>query len=102
MMTGSVPSAAGDEIARAGNLAVVPDEDPAAAEDALQLVVEDARVGVERGVDAVVLHERLVVDRRWRTRATTFRLLYHLARRRSGRQERHREIDEQYRASRPP
>ena len=53
----------GDEVARARDLAVVADEDPAAVEDPLQLVVEDARVGVERGVNAIVLHERLVVDR---------------------------------------
>src|SRR5437879_1036909 len=49
--------AAGDEIAGARDLALVADEDPAAVEDAFHLVVEDARVGVERRVDAVVLHE---------------------------------------------
>src|SRR6266545_1775924 len=62
----------GDEVARARDLAVVAHEDPATMEDPLQLAVEDARVGVERGVDAVVLHERLVVDRDDRRRGRHF------------------------------
>src|SRR5262249_36778671 len=56
--------AARDVVARSRNLAVVADEDPAAPEDALHLFFEDAWIGVERGVDAIVLHERLVVERR--------------------------------------
>jgi hypothetical protein len=51
-----------DEAAGARDLAVVADEDPAAMKDPLHLVGENARVGVERGVDAIVLHQRLVVD----------------------------------------
>ena len=53
---------AGDVVARARDLAGVADEDPPAVEDPLHLVGEDARVGVERRVDAIVLHQRLVVD----------------------------------------
>ena len=53
---------AGDEVARARNLAVVTDEHPAAREDPVHLVGEDAWIGVERDVDPVILHERLVVD----------------------------------------
>jgi hypothetical protein len=56
------PDATGDEVARARDLAVVADEDPAAAKDALHLVVEDLRIGVKRGVNAIVLHQPLVVD----------------------------------------
>ncbi len=41
-------------------------EDPSAPEDPLHLVGEDARVGVEGGVDAIVLHEGFVVDGGWR------------------------------------
>ena len=57
------PDATGDEVARARDLAVVADEDPSPAEDPLHLVVEDAWIGVERGVDAIVVHQRRVVDR---------------------------------------
>jgi hypothetical protein len=54
--------APGDEVAGPGDLAVVPHEHPAAVEDALHLLGEDAGVGVERGVDPIVLDQRFVVD----------------------------------------
>src|SRR5262245_4011762 len=53
--------ATGDEVAGVRDLATMTDEDPAPPEDPFHLVVEDARIGVERGMDAVVLTERLVV-----------------------------------------
>jgi hypothetical protein len=53
-----------DEIPRMRDLAVVADEDPSAIEDPLHLVLDDARVRVERGVDSVVADERLVIE--WR------------------------------------
>jgi hypothetical protein len=53
---------AGDEVARARDLALVGDEHPAAMEDPLHLVVEDARIVVEGGVHAVGPHQNLVVD----------------------------------------
>jgi len=53
-----------DEVARAWDLALVAHEHPAPVEDPFHLVVEDARIAIERGVDAVALHERRVVDAR--------------------------------------
>jgi hypothetical protein len=53
--------ASGDEVASARDLARVPDEDPATMEDALHLVRDDRRIGVERGVDPIVLDEGFVV-----------------------------------------
>ncbi len=49
-----------DEVAGVRNLARVADEHPAAMEDPLHLVGEDARVGVEGGVDAVVADQLVV------------------------------------------
>jgi len=48
-MTGSVPTDGGTK-SPGPDLAVVADEDPSPAEDPLHLVVEDARIGVERAV----------------------------------------------------
>lgn len=52
----------GHEIAGTGDLALVAHEHPAAMEDALHLVGEDAGVRVERGVDLIVLDQSFVVD----------------------------------------
>src|SRR5262249_31438973 len=53
-----------DEIARARDLALVTHEHPAAVKDPLHLVVEDARVSVQRSMDAIALYEAGIVDRR--------------------------------------
>jgi hypothetical protein len=52
----------GDEVARARDFAVVTDEDPSSMEDPLHLVGEDTWIGIEGRVDAVVLHQPLVID----------------------------------------
>ena len=49
--------ARGEVIARVSHLALVPEHQPRAAEDALQLELEDRRVGVQRAVHAVGLHQ---------------------------------------------
>jgi pyrimidine-nucleoside phosphorylase len=51
-----------DVVARPRDLARVAHEDPPAVEDPLHLVLEDRGIGVERGVDAIVLDQVLVVD----------------------------------------
>src|SRR5206468_4107872 len=56
------PDGPRDEVARQRNLALVADEDPASEEEPVHLVGEDARVGVERGVHALVLDQRVVAD----------------------------------------
>jgi len=61
---GLPPQGARDEVARAWDLALVTHEHPAPMEDPLHLVVEDARIAIERSVDAVAFHERRVVDGR--------------------------------------
>jgi len=48
------PDVSGDEIAGFGNIADVRDPDPGAVEDAVHLLLEDLRIAIERGVDAVV------------------------------------------------
>jgi len=53
-----------DEVARAWDLALVAHEHPAPMEDPLHLVVEDARIAIERSMDAVAFHERRVVNGR--------------------------------------
>ncbi len=45
-------------VARVGHLALVPDIDPGAREDALHLQREDGGVGIERAVNAARLDER--------------------------------------------
>lgn len=66
----------GDEVAGPPDLALVADEYPSSVEDLLQLVGEDPRIGVQRGVDAVVLNERLVADRPSRRHGHAFFLLF--------------------------
>jgi hypothetical protein len=67
--------AAGDIVARARDLALVADEDPPAVEDPLHLLREDPRIGVEGSVDAVVLHQGLVVDHRSESPETVVRCM---------------------------
>ena len=54
----------GDEIARLAHLALMRDPDPGPLEDALHLELEQLRVAVERGVDAVVQHQGVDVGLR--------------------------------------
>src|SRR5207247_9189369 len=49
--------AGGEVIARRGDLAVVPEDQPGAAEDALHLEFEDRRIGVHRALHPVGLHQ---------------------------------------------
>src|SRR5579875_259421 len=50
------------EIAGVRNFTAMPDEDPAAMENAFQLVLENLRVGVDSRIDAVGLYQGVVID----------------------------------------
>ena len=55
------PDMGGDEIAGFGNVADVRDPDPGAVEDAVHLLLEDRRIAIERGVDAVGKDQRVKI-----------------------------------------
>ena len=48
-----------EEVARVGDLALVADHEPGAAEDPIHLEVEQGGIGVDRPVDAVRLDQTL-------------------------------------------
>ena len=54
---------AGDEVAIGGHFALVAHVDPAAAEDAVELVFKHLGVGVHGAVDLVALHQAAVIER---------------------------------------
>lgn len=58
---GLAPELARDPVARVRHLRLVPDEHPAAPEDAIDLVLEDLRIGIEAAMHPPVLDQPAVV-----------------------------------------